>query len=344
MRNTYYPGEPELMMYRLKSSANPEASNVDVTERLGPSIIFPGRTDIILRRYIVRDEAGREIGVIATDETPEVVLVRWIEAKFVGETGLMREALEQQVLDRLGGRTLLVSELTESGKRLLGRFEAAGNIKIVVAPQRFLSKSVPYEIKVLKPPVIPKAEAGTSGTCYSDAWRFLVKQGEGFLIHGSVQLSAEAPRINHAWVELTTGWVWEPQTKSYFTIEDFKINSPIEHHRYTVEEAAIMLARVGKHGPWTGEERAAWLRGSNPTSRKAQLDQQGREITARLGNGINYYGPWLPYGEEGEFMGHFFQDDAVTGTSFVASTYEEAKEALVGARKNFDAEPPVFAD
>ncbi len=99
-----------------------------------------------------------------------------------------------------------------------------------------------------------------TGTCYSDAWRFLIKQGEGYLIHGSVQLSAEGARVNHAWAELPTGWVWEPQTKSYYTIEDFKMMSPVEEHRYTVEEAAIMVARTGNHGPWTDEERATHLR------------------------------------------------------------------------------------
>jgi len=98
-----------------------------------------------------------------------------------------------------------------------------------------------------------------TGTCYPDAWRFLIKQGEGYLIHGSVQLTAEGARVNHAWVELPTGWVWEPQTKSYYTIEDFKIMSPIEEHRYTVEEAAIMVARTGNHGPWTAEERMKWI-------------------------------------------------------------------------------------
>ena len=98
-----------------------------------------------------------------------------------------------------------------------------------------------------------------AGTCYQDAWRFLIKQDEGFLIHGSTQLSPEAPRVNHAWVELTTGWVWEPQTGQYFTTEDFRIMNPEEHHRYTSEEAAIMIARTSNMGPWTDEERTTWL-------------------------------------------------------------------------------------
>ncbi len=100
-----------------------------------------------------------------------------------------------------------------------------------------------------------------TGTCYSDAWRFLVKEGEGFLVHGSVQLSAEGSRINHAWVELTTGWIWEPQTGQYSLVEDFRIMSPIEEHRYTSEQAAIMIARTGNMGPWNDEERLKYMRG-----------------------------------------------------------------------------------
>jgi len=87
-----------------------------------------------------------------------------------------------------------------------------------------------------------------------------VKKGEGFLVHGSVRLYEGGREVNHAWVELPTGWVWEPQTKDYFTLKDFEITSPIEHHRYTVEEAATMLARVGKHGPWSDEERTKYIR------------------------------------------------------------------------------------
>lgn len=50
------------------------------------------------------------------------------------------------------------------------------------------------------------------GTCYEDAWRFLIKEEEGELVHGSVQLTEEGARVKHAWVELPTGYIWEPQT------------------------------------------------------------------------------------------------------------------------------------
>lgn len=103
---------------------------------------------------------------------------------------------------------------------------------------------------------------GPVGTCYPDAWRFLIKHEGDYLIHGSVQLSPEGPRTNHAWVETTYEHIWEPQTKQYFTAEDFnRMFAPVEDARYSGEEAAIMLARVGKHGPWSAEEKEGYIGG-----------------------------------------------------------------------------------
>lgn len=131
----------------------------------------------------------------------------------------------------------------------------------------FLFGMTKYITKPLGNPntkALPPAKEA-KGTCYEDAWRFLIKEEEGELIHGSVQLTEEGPRVKHAWVELPTGYIWEPQTGQYFTRKDFRVLDPIEEHRYSVEEAAIMLARVGKHGPWTDEERAKWVRERHST-------------------------------------------------------------------------------
>lgn len=98
-----------------------------------------------------------------------------------------------------------------------------------------------------------------TGTCYPDAWRRLMEEGYGYLVHGSLQLSSEGARVNHAWIEIPSGWVWEPQTGQWYDKEDFKIFQPIEDARYTTEQAAIMLARAGKHGPWSAEERTEYI-------------------------------------------------------------------------------------
>ncbi len=108
--------------------------------------------------------------------------------------------------------------------------------------------------------MLPKGDNPNTavGTCYTDAWRWLVKEESGTLVHGTVMSLGK--RIGHAWVETDTGFIWEPLTGDFFRYNAWQAAAePIEEHRYTVEEAAIMIARVGKHGPWTDEERMKWI-------------------------------------------------------------------------------------
>lgn len=170
-------------------------------------------------------------------------------ASFVYEPGVGKALVEEVI--RIGREENSNIVIVSPAPGVRGFYEKLGFVQDVYYPEE--PTLMMYELK-------SSANPAPTGMCYEDAWRFLIKQEEGFLIHGSVQSSTKGLRVEHAWVELTTGWVYEPQTKSYYTIEDFKIMSPIEEHRYTTEEAAIMAARVGKHGPWSEEERAAWLR------------------------------------------------------------------------------------
>jgi hypothetical protein len=97
-----------------------------------------------------------------------------------------------------------------------------------------------------------------TGTCYADAWRFLIKEEEGELIHGTVFSGGR--RMGHAWVETPTGWVFEPETGSFFTASGFKdAFAPVIEARYTAEESAIMLARTKHLGPWSEQERLQYL-------------------------------------------------------------------------------------
>ena len=98
-----------------------------------------------------------------------------------------------------------------------------------------------------------------TGACYQDAWRFLIKEGEGYLVHGTVW--SKDKRIGHAWVETETGYIWEPETRKFYTILGFNnAASPIEQHRYTPTEAAVMAARTKHFGPWTAEEKSQFLK------------------------------------------------------------------------------------
>jgi len=112
-------------------------------------------------------------------------------------------------------------------------------------------------------PATTIGEGKPTGTCYADAWRFLIKEGEGKLVHGTVYSGNR--RIGHAWVETDSGFVWEPETGRYFTLLGFKCDfAPIEDHRYTPEQAAIMVARTRHFGPWTEEERSQYLKDKSP--------------------------------------------------------------------------------
>ncbi|MDD4985483.1 MAG: DUF192 domain-containing protein [Dehalococcoidales bacterium] len=104
-----------------------------------------------------------------------------------------------------------------------------------------------------------------TGTCYADAWRFLIKEEEGTLVHGTVFSSGR--RMGHAWVETLTGWTWEPQTGRYFTNLGFRdAFAPDGEIRYTAEQAAIMAARAKHLGPWTKEERQRYLKEKSPAA------------------------------------------------------------------------------
>jgi len=101
-----------------------------------------------------------------------------------------------------------------------------------------------------------------TGTCYEDAWRFLIKEEEGELVHGTVQTIGR--RINHAWVETETGYIWEPESREFMKKDYFyKRAKPRVEARYTAEAAAIMAARTKHFGPWTEQERGQYLKGKS---------------------------------------------------------------------------------
>ena len=111
---------------------------------------------------------------------------------------------------------------------------------------------------------VPHAAGLVKGTCYQDAWRYLIRQEAGTLVHGSI-IGADGRRVNHAWVVTDAGYVWEPQTKRYFSADTFSNTmKPITDASYTPEEAAIMAARAKNLGPWSGVPHSVGLRETLP--------------------------------------------------------------------------------
>ncbi len=88
-----------------------------------------------------------------------------------------------------------------------------------------------------------------TGRCYELAWRYLIKHDEGEMVHGSI-LSGRR-RLNHAWVDLPSGYTYEPVSESYVPTDDFYKTYSVEvHQRYTPTQAAVMAARAANFGPW----------------------------------------------------------------------------------------------
>ncbi|MDD4984470.1 MAG: ArdC-like ssDNA-binding domain-containing protein [Dehalococcoidales bacterium] len=109
--------------------------------------------------------------------------------------------------------------------------------------------------------LMPQTES--NGTCYQDAWRFLLKEKEGHLVHGTVWNGDK--RIGHAWVETDTGYIWEPETKKFYTKLGFdNVAAPVAQYRYTVTEASVMAARTKSFGPWSDKEVADYLKKKSP--------------------------------------------------------------------------------
>ncbi|KKK99006.1 hypothetical protein LCGC14_2637080, partial [marine sediment metagenome] len=75
-------------------------------------------------------------------------------------------------------------------------------------------------------------------------------------MHGTVH-NADGTAIKHAWVEIPIEdgiEIFEPQTGQIMTQDHFAAARPIEDHRYTTEEAALMLLKFNAHGAWESAE------------------------------------------------------------------------------------------
>lgn len=121
-----------------------------------------------------------------------------------------------------------------------------------------------------------------TGECYRNAWRFLKDQQEGTLIHGRVYAGFPERWIDHAWVELPTGYVYEPQSESLMDSKSFYEKSRAEvTDRYTLDEAMRLAGKTRHYGPW----------GSNPGSGNSLAPglRVGRALGASAGASIGAF-------------------------------------------------------
>lgn len=97
------------------------------------------------------------------------------------------------------------------------------------------------------------------GLCFPYAYAFVRENEDAVLVHAKVHDIRDGHVYDHAWAELK-GKVYDWQTievfkKSPQDIEGFyELHKPFDIKKYNRVEAAIVLVRTGKHGPWTDRE------------------------------------------------------------------------------------------
>ena len=218
---------------RLKRS-EPRASILDELwessaqpQRLPSTAKKSTRHDVTVETWQERDR----LGIWITDRRTDKVIAEWWDedAREMFEQGFFKPGVPQRATEKPS------REFVDS---VLEYAESMG----LIAGSKYVAQT---------------------GTCYADSWRFLIKEGEGELIHGTVFTGGL--RMRHAWVETSTGWVWEPQTGRYHTKLGFQATfAPVVEARYTAEEAAIMAARAKHLGPWTEQEKKHHLKENSP--------------------------------------------------------------------------------
>lgn len=91
---------------------------------------------------------------------------------------------------------------------------------------------------------------GREGCCYELAYKHILEQQEGTLVHAEVWSNKLGCMIGHALVETETGYIYESVLDKYFEkkwlYETYKVK---EINRYTVEEAMIMGIKTRNYGP-----------------------------------------------------------------------------------------------
>jgi hypothetical protein len=100
------------------------------------------------------------------------------------------------------------------------------------------------------------------GRCYELVGRVMLYEegSEAFtLVHGVVNSGFAWRRVEHAWIELPDGRVYEPVLNEYMDKAGFDSRAkPSECQRYTLKQAVRLIGYGGNFGPWTDSERLAY--------------------------------------------------------------------------------------
>ena len=88
------------------------------------------------------------------------------------------------------------------------------------------------------------------GQCYVLSGRYVIDHEGSTLVHGSIQGMGN-PRINHAWVMMSSGKVYDPVLDQEFEPEAWKaLFNAVETDRYDREGTMVTVLRERNWGPW----------------------------------------------------------------------------------------------
>lgn len=92
------------------------------------------------------------------------------------------------------------------------------------------------------------------GRCYELAGRLASHNEDAVLVHGSIQGFGN-PRIDHAWVELENGNVWEPASNQEWDRRVFnEMFNPRVNKKFDYESVLKANLQYSHWGPWDGTE------------------------------------------------------------------------------------------
>lgn len=86
------------------------------------------------------------------------------------------------------------------------------------------------------------------GSCYYDAWKFVLRHDDCIIVHGTVK-NPDGKVMHHAWAECDS-LVWEPQTGEYLPRRAWGERVVSRDAAYSADEAAVLALKTGHSGPW----------------------------------------------------------------------------------------------
>jgi hypothetical protein len=107
--------------------------------------------------------------------------------------------------------------------------------------------------------IIGRLDRKRLGQCYKLSAQYIMDHpgSAHTLVHGTIQ-GGDHPPIDHAWVVLDSGKVWEPASNKEYEPALFSLAfHPVTLRTYTGTEAMTQMVKTGHYGPWDGANATA---------------------------------------------------------------------------------------